>query len=351
MGKKAEFVKELAKLSARLKGRPSKSIEDIATIGDNMPVLYMSSPELASLYIDSQGMNLEDGAHFADWLLSLQAFLRKIEVTDAVTFGSLNAAYEEVRMQSLIIHRINYILHETMAEVSDLLKREKRLRFGAKKSWNAVENLWEAYVSPRLKETELSVWCTLQDTLDITYCDMEPLLERVYETVRDFMIHLGWRDVELKARCCIVLLIGRMVGNSFRQFFEDYYIKTHIDFKKYYASSDLQPMVRCFADMCNALGIETRTDSDGFYELNGFNPDGNQRVKTAWNAFMNALRDDDRMDESARLALERNPKIHEGYLHVFERTNLEAEERKKQKMEEGFKMLEEKYKVTRTKNE
>lgn len=348
MGKKIEIISELAKISGRLKDRPSMTAEEIAQRGDNMPIGWMTEPALVCRYIDETGMNLVDGAHFADWVLALQDVLRKISFKGDVLYKDFYTAYEKARTQFIIIHRVNYMLHETMVEVADLLEREKRLKLSVKKCWNLAEKVWQQYKNPHQKDMELSAWSTLQDHMDISYCDLQPLLETVYETVRDYMIRLGYRDVELKARCCVVFLMGKVACASYHQFFEDFLNNTHIDFEKCYTSSDMQPLVRWFAAMCKPLGMKTRTDEYGFCELDGFEPDGNQRVKTAWSAFMKALRDDDRMDESARRALELNPKAKEKYLHAVEEGKRAMDEQKQAEMEEGFRMLEEKYKVIKT---
>lgn len=340
MARKGEIVKELYKSIALLAERPSKTIEEIAVIGDNMPVSWMKDPKLLSKYVVDNGLNLEDASAFVNWILSLYGVLDKIEAEEHVTYAEFSKAYDAVMSLFIIIHRVNYVLRQTMIDVYDLLEREHRMRFKVKRCHSQAEACWERYIRPYRLNTERMAWSTMMDHLDLSHAAVQPMLEDVYVTLRDYMIRLGWRDVELKARSCIVLLMGKVAGASFERFFLDLMQETGINFKRCFEKADLRPMVKMFVQMMDGLGITTTTDADGYYTIADFQPDNNQRFKTAWKVFMEALRDDEIIEDAAKQALELNPKACEAYKYVLEQLDKEEEEKKKREMEEGFKMLE-----------
>ena len=349
MGKKREIARGLAGNISLLLNRPAMPPEDITALGNKMPVLWMTNPKLVNQYISDNGLNLVDGSHFADWVLSLQEILGKVDVdSERVTFADLNEGFEKAKSLFIIIHRVNYVLHQAMVRVYDLLEREGRLRFAIKKCQSQTEALWESYVRPRRLDTERTAWFVLQDHMDLAYDAVEPKMEKVYEALRDYMIYLRWRDVELKARCCVALLMGEVAGASYEHFFDDFRKELGIDFSRCFAADDLQPMVKRFAMLCDALGIKTCKDQYGYYALEGFAPSKNLRFKQAWLKFMDDLRDDDIIDNAAREALDLNPKSKALYEHVLEESEREQEAKKQREMEEGFKKLEEKYKVIQT---
>lgn len=349
MGKKREIARGLVGNIDLLLNRPAMPVEEITALGNKMPLLWMKNPQLVNQYISDNGLNLVDGSHFADWVLSLQEILDKIDIdSERVTFADLETGFEKVKSLFVIIHRVNYVLHQAMIRVYDLLEREGRLRFAVKKCQSQTEAVWESYVRPRRLDTERTAWYTLQDHMDLAYDAVEPKLEKVYETLRDYMIYLRWRDVELKARCCVALLMGEVAGASYVHFFSDFRKEVGIDFSRCFAADDLQPMVKKFASLCDTLGIKTCKDQYGYYALDGFTPSKNLRFKKAWDSFMDDLRDDDIIDKAAQQALELNPEAQKVYEHVLEESAREQEAKKQREMEEGFKMLEEKYKVIQT---
>ena len=348
MGNKHDIFVGLAAVFQDMIGKPAKTKEEIDSLGERMPVVWMMDPALTVRYVVENGMNLQDAIGFIRWAYSIQALLDKIDVVDdKVTVADLNKALDSVTANFVVVHRVNYMLHETMLAVYDLLERDKRMRHLVKKYRNAAESVWSCSVSLRRQRVESTAWYTMQDHLCLAYGVVESKLEKVYEVLRDYMIHLGWRDVELKARCCVALLMGKVACASYGEFFSTFRNDTGINFSRLYVNDDMKPMVRSFASMCDALGIKTHIDQYGLYEIEGFDPDKNQRFKTAWASLMKDLRDEDLMDESAMHALELNVKAQEKYKYALDEIDAALEEKKRQEMEEGFKLLEQKYKVTK----
>lgn len=279
-----------------------------------------------------------------------KAMTRRVLHYDAapgITLGEVQQSWDLVQSHFVVIHRVNYVLHETMVTVFDLLERDGHLRFGVKKLASDVERMWTESIRPRQMAVERSAWCTFQDHLRLAYDAVEPRLEKVYEAVRNYMIRLAWRDVELKARCSVALLMGKMVGVSFRHFFDDWKKETRIDFTRAFQDDNLQPMVKAFARLCDSVGLRTGIDGDGYYMPTDIDLKANQRVVWAWDDFMLLLRDDDLMDDTARHAIDLNPVVRENYREAMEEAEREQEEQKQAEMQEAFKQLEEKYKVTK----
>ena len=345
MGRKSDIIK-LMKLNAdKLLARPQKTCEEVMGLGDRMPVACMYEPEQVYLYIEQSGMNLIQGAAFADWVINKGAFIKKIAVNDKITYSELKESYEKVRAHFVDTNRVNYILYATMLDVSDLLERENRLKFAVRKCWMKAESCWNECFAIHRQGIEKTAWFTMQDHMNLYCVSMQPYLEKVYESVRDYMIRQSLRDVELKARCAVVLQMGKVAGMTFRQLFDEYKNRTGADFSKLFARDDLQAMVVWFTKMCNALGIMTHTDEYGFHMLDEIDINSSQRVKWAWDDFMRMLRDVDVANESARRAIELNPKVKEDYENVLAEEAREREEQKQKEMEEGFLALAEKFKV------
>ena len=264
------------------------------------------------------------------------------ELWQDMTFGELYDFFERAQVQFIIIHRCNYILHETMIEVYDLLEREKRLRFMVKKNHLQAEEAWNDYEKPRQKRTPRESWFTLQDHLRITKDILQPKLDKVYESIRDYMIRLGWKDIEVKARIEVSLLLAKVAHHSFNAFFREFEEACGADLSKCFADSRMSGMVKFFSMMVESLGFKIDKDKFGLPDLKGFVCDANIRVKWAWEDFIKDLQDNDLMDESALRAIELNPKTKEDYERQL------AEDAQMQ-LDNGLDKLSEKYKVTKKK--
>ena len=259
-----------------------------------------------------------------------------------ITFGELMDYQERARLNFLIIHRVNYITHQSMIDVYDLLEKANKLRFTVKKNYLRAEEAYERYEEPRKKNTEKTAWFTMQDHLRISYDTVHPRIEKLYEAIRDYMIRLGWRDVEMKGRIEVALLMAKAAHHSFATFFKDFYNACKVDFSGVYANDRLTDMTKHFVAMSESLGIKVEKDKYGCFDVAGFDGEKNQRVQWAWDDFISDLRDDDLMDEAAQKAIELNPKAREEY-----KSALEDEERKQNA--KNAEKLSEKFKVTKNK--
>ena len=262
--------------------------------------------------------------------------LIKVDPKSELTFGTFLEYYERARIQFIIINRVNHLLHEAMNRVYDLLEKEHRMRFSVKKFAKDAERVWLEYVRPRELSTEKEAWCTLLDHFSLMQDMMSVYEERLYVTIRDYMIRLGMRDVELLARVEIAFLIGKVAVHSFRAFFKEFEDACGCDFSQCYSRDNMQTMVKTFARMAESLCIKVCTDKFDLYEISGFDFEKNMLCKKAWDNFIDALQDEDKMDETALKAIELNPIVAEEF-------HKEREEEERQKMEASIGRLGEKY--------
>lgn len=320
------------------------SEEELLEIVRAVPLSVLKdNSKMESWYKDNGYNKVELAAILTKVATSMPDFrLISVKPDTELTFGELRDFYERAQVQFIIIHRCNFLLHELMIEVYDLLEKEKRLRFMVKKNSQKAECIWDGYEKPRQKNTPKGAWFTLQDHLRITKDILQPRLDKVYETIRDYMIRLGWRDIEVKARIEVAFLLGKVARHSFRAFFKEFKDASGADFSKCFESSDLQQMVKYFAMMAESLGIKTEADKFGLPDIKGFDCDANVRVKWAWSDFIKDLQDNDLMDESALRAIELNPKTKADYERQL------AEDAQKQ-LDDGLDKLREKFKVTKQK--
>lgn len=321
----------------QLKEREDHTQDEIDAIGRAIPVRVLKDPVALSLYARVNTMSLRDALSVIEWVAAQEKLLSGMKVCTDITYGECMGYYELAQTNTIVIHRVNYILRDSMLRVYDTLERDGKMRFGVRKAMRNAEKIWHEHVMLHYRVTERSAWNTLQDHLWMACDAVNPYLEKVYEAIRDYMIGKGMRDVELKSRCAVSLLMGRVAAHSFRKFFQDFEKESGVDYSRCFADDDMQPMVSVFASMCDMAGVKTHVADDGCY-MTDFSPEDSVRYRWAWDAFMAALRDDDLMDESARKAIDLNPAVREEYMHILE----EAEQKA---MRESVEKLRTKYKV------
>ena len=343
MLRRKDFEIELAKGIETLRSRKSHTKEEIDEIGRGLSVRIMKNPYMLAQFCHDNKLSLADSLTILSWVATQIPFLNDIDVKRDVSYQDAVTYFEQARVNTIIIHRVNFILHECMVQVYDALERDKRLKFGVKKAVGEAERPWNTYMNDRRQMIEKTAWYTMQDHLRLAYDAVSPYLEKVYESIRDYMISLGYRDVEIKARCAVVFLMAKVCGHTFRHFFEEYENECGIDYLRCFDDDDLRPMVSLFDNLCSVLGIGTEKDKHGFYQLKGFNPEKNQRFLWAWDDLIKALRDDDLMDDAAKKAIDLNPAVQKEYMQILD------EENRKQ-VDAGIEQLSGKYKVTKGKD-
>lgn len=338
MLRKKDYEAELRKSIDKMNARKSHTQEELDVIGRNMPVRVMQNCHTLAKFCVENNLSLTDSFIILAWVVSQFPFLNDIRVTNDITYDDACKFYETARVNTIVIHRLNYVMHDATLAVYDILEREGKMRFTVKKEMNEAERVWNVYVGEHRKAIERTAWSTLQDHLRLTNDTLMPYIEKVYESIRDYMIRLGMRDVEVKARCQVALLLMKVVGHSFKAFFRDFERECGADYTKCFEIDDTSAIDGHFASLCNAIGIRTEKDQYGYYVLAGFDPEQSQRFRWAWNDLIRAFRDDDLMDEAAKKAIGLNPEVQKEYSHILE-------EKEREVFEEGVDRLSEKFNV------
>lgn len=315
---------------------------ELTEIVKTIPVATFKDMRLFSEYVKEHGYNNKEAAALYAVVSTSVPCFNDIEIKpdNKITFGEFYDFYNRACVQFIIIHRVNYLTHQAMIEVYDLLEKENKLWCRVKTNQIKAEKVWNAYEKPRRNIEHKEAWYTLQDYLRLVSDAVSPKLTKVYEAVRNYMIRLGWRDVEVKARIEVAMLLAKVGKHSFMAFFKEFENACGIDFSICFADSDLTLMVKHFSFMTMALGIKTANDKYGLPDIHGFDGDANLRVKWAWNDFIKALQDEEQMDKTANLALALNPTIAAGYEKA-------VKEDEQKQMNASIEELGKKFKVTK----
>jgi len=275
-------------------------------------------------------------------ILKIDPVYLKVNITldnaKELTFGELQKYYEMARTNYIVVHRVNYLAYDAIINLQDSLG--KKYQFTVKKLGERSVGVYNAYMSEVYQNTEYSAYCVLQDHLRLTKDSLNFRIEAVFTAMRDKMISLGWRDVELKARAELALLLLRMAKYTRRGFFSDFDKNTGCDFTRAFDYADLSKMEGYFVDMLKAIGIRTEENEKGDRDLVGFNPLSYVRVEWAWDDFLADVRNDDLMDETAKKAIELNPSVAEAY-------KKELEDAENSKFQQEVDKLGDKFKLTK----
>lgn len=317
MLRKKDYENAIRKYFSVLSERADHPIDEIDTICKAMPIRIMKDGDLLAVFCLKKGFSIRDSLTILSWVVSQFDFLNDIKVRTDVSYVDACNTYGQAQTNTIVLHRVNYMLHECMIEVINVLEKEGRFRFSVKKAYNEADKVWDKYYHDRRRKIEDSAWYTLSDHLRLSDNAISPFREKVYEAIRDGMIGRGIRDVELKGRCAVFFLMGKVAGHSFRHFFEDFERESGVDYSCCFSDDDIYGMVEDFAKVCELLGIGTEKDEHGFLRLSEYDPEKSQRFCWAWDRLIAAIRDDDLMDMTAKNAIEMNPETKKEYEHVL----------------------------------
>ena len=321
---------------------PDRTEAEVEQLAAQMSFLTLKDPAKFARWAEENRVSLADAFSLLGWANSIKDFLVGVDVDGDPCYDDVHKAYSLAHTNSILLHRVNYLLHEQVVAVYELLEKDKRFKFMVKKHYQQAEDCWERYNRPRQRYIERAAWCTLQDHLRLSADALQPRLQRVYVAARDRMIFLGLKDVELRSRIVVALTVGKVQHLSFQHFFDDFKRETHCDFRRIFAQDDITPMTRCFADMVQALGIAVKNDSHGMPTLVDFDIEQSVRTGWAWSDFMRDLRDLDLMDDAARRAIDLNPQVQKDYYAVLHEAE---EEHRRQVYQEMSERLQQKFKV------
>lgn len=309
-----EIKSELHKILGVLDKHESHSEDEINALGHTITIRAMkNAKEFAKFCIDEK-LSLHDAIVIMMWIKKIWPFLKDIDADSGVTYDQAYKYFEQARVNTIIIHRLNYILHECMIQVYDMLDDAGRLeKFKQGRAYERAEVIWERYKSDRMENMEKPAWYALQDHLRIA-CDLVMAhLDKARMAVIEDMQDKGLSDVELRARCLMALLMGKVAGHSYKAFFRDFRKESGVDYTKCFDDDDLREMQRQFSILCDAIGFKTTVDDYGYWMLKGYDPEPCKGFMEEWDLVMKTIRDDDLMDDSARQAIELNPDVQEDF--------------------------------------
>lgn len=238
---------------------------------------------------------------------------------------------EDVRIQFILIHRLNHYMYDTVLRVVDEMEKRKQCRHLPKRYYGQLSRIWGGYQDRLRSGTEKAVWFMMMDNFRIATDAVRPYIDAVVTTTRDYLIRLGIRDSLWIAEAEIARLMTIVATKSYEKYFEDWKQESGIDFSKDFAYADMHDYATVYKQFRSALKLDVDIDIMK-----------NNRCASAWNSMMDALRDDDLMDKAAEQAIHLNPTIEERYKKELE----EVEEQRKQEMFVG---LSDKYKLSKLK--
>lgn len=316
--------------------------EEMIEIVNSFPVNIVKDKEKVCEYF--KGYDYSDIAVILNEIYSNKTifFMAKFSQDRTVTYQEFLKYYDLAQLHFIVVHRVIYIAHQAMVDVYDILEKEKRLRFMTKRKYALAESEWSFYEKFMSRMRKKEAWYVLQDHLRLTHDALYPRLEKVYESIRNGMIGIGWRDVEVKARIELALILSKVAIYTFNDFFIELQKKVGVDYSAYFVYADISKMLKYFIEMSESLCIKIVKDSHGFPVIEGFDPNSSQRIEWAWKDFMKDLQNDDLMDETALRAIGMNDDIQEDY-----KMALAEEERKR--MDAGIIQLRDKFNVTKNK--
>lgn len=327
-----------------MKQKVKVDVAEMKAMSDVVPVKVLLDNKLMATYATEHKLTPVQVAQIITYttLRFPEHRILDIDQSSELTFGELFEFYERARLNFIIIRRVNFLVHQSMINVYDLLEKENRLRFAVKKHSKDAEKVWDAYDKALRKQMENDAWCALQDHFVVMESMLESRIEKIYTTIRDHMIQGGVQDIEVKGRIELALLMVKCARHSFVGFFKEFKDACGADFSKCFELADMTLMTKSFIRMVEALGIKVETDKFGLFDIAGMNTSKSPRITWAWDDFIDALRNDELMDEAALKAIGYNPTVEEEY-----RKALEEETQKE--LEIGIDKLSEKFKVTKNK--
>lgn len=317
---------------------------EMKALSDVIPVNVLLDTKKLTAYAKEHNLTPIQVAQIVTYTTIRFPELRIIDIDEGnqLTFGELFEFYERARLNFIVVRRVNFLVHQSMIDVYDLLEKENRLRFGVKKHSKDAEKVWNTYDKALRKQLNNDTWCALQDHFVVVEGMLESRIEKIYTTIRDHLIQGGVQDIEVKGRIELVLLMMKCARHSFVGFFQEFKDACGADFSKCFELADMALMTKSFIRMVEALGIKVEQDKFGLFDLVDVNISKGLRISWAWDDFIAVLRNDELMNEAALTAIGYNPTVEEEYHKVLEEENQKA-------LDEGLDKLSEKFKVTKQK--
>lgn len=231
---------------------------EMKALSDVIPVNVLLDTKKLTTYAKEHNLTPIQVAQIITYTTIRFPELRIIDIDkgNQLTFGELFEFYERARLNFIVVRRVNFLVHQSMINVYDLLEKENRLRFGVKKHSKDAEKVWNTYDKALRKQMDNNTWCALQDHFVVVEGMLESRIEKIYTTIRDHLIQGGVQDIEVKGRIEIALLMVKCARHSFVGFFQEFKNACGADFSKCFELADMALMTKSFIRMVEALGIK-----------------------------------------------------------------------------------------------
>ena len=260
---------------------------------------------------------------------------------------------QDTRIRFIQQHIINYAAYDIVIDFYDWLCEKKYMNKASEGYWRKIERCFSDYQREQKQFMEKSTWVMFKDHMRLSTDSIRPQLEALEKAIRDYLIQHRKDIVEAKqkddiallqkASMCFVLLTA--MQHSYKDFFGDI-IKVHgVDFSCDFRYAEISKMIRNTVWMCEKIGIKFRIDSDRDLELVGVNINDSVRVKSAWNAIVEALCDSELMNETAMRAICLNPEEKEKFYDEYAKELAIINDREQKDLEVGLEQLKDKYNV------
>ena len=275
-----------------------------------------------------------------------------------LTIGELNAIAEETRGLFIEQHVLNYAAFYLIQGYYDwLVEKNLIARFSKTENyWRKLEREFQNYEQDGFGRNEQVSQMVFKDFVTQSFGNIEPLTESLEVAVRDYLIQhraamvaAGQKDdIAQLQKAVVCLYFLSLMQKHYVDFFMEIVQEHGVDFSAEFRYADLHKMTLNFVYMCEAQGMKFATVDANAKHLIGVEVEKSTRVNGILKAITDTLRNDELSDETTGRAIAMNPKFDEIYPDIAAEDKARREKKKQQEMEEGFKMLEEKYKVTRT---
>lgn len=286
---------------------------------------------------------------------------RYTDVSDKLTIRELTNIIEDIRCRFIQQHIINYAAHNVIIDFYDWLHDKNLIkRFSRTEAYyRKIESIFKEYEKTHFNGLERSTIYLFDDHMRLSFDNISPKIEDLEVAIRDYLIQKRTKmvaagqidDISTIQKVAVCLCFLTAMQHSFKDFFADIIHTYGVDFRSEFRYAELSKMARNFIFMCEAQDVKFCTDNKKDVNLLGVDIDNSVRVNAAWNAIVNTLGDTDLLDETAKHAIELNPEKKREYDKEMAQKMAEYEAihdaQEKCEMENGFKVLEEKYKVIR----
>lgn len=225
------------------------------------------------------------------------------------------------------IHRLNFMAYRNVRDTYDWLEEKKMLTPNVKRFWKKVDKAFSDYQSVHKSQIEHSSYVTVQDHVRLASDLIQPLIEKLEVSIRDYLIQNRNQmmssgqidDIALLTKVQTGIMFCAALRNTYNNFLKDCTDKYGVDLTPDYAYADISSIGRNFVWMMEQLGVKFDKDKDGDFILKGIDMESSMRVESAWDAIVNVVTDEKVMDETALAAINMNPKCKAEYERILAR--------------------------------